>query len=65
MCPQAVVQEVTARQPDYDKVCSDGTNILQLSHPQAVPVLENRLQHLERKWLNLRKKLGKPLKSLN
>ena len=57
--PQALVQEVAARQPDYDKVFSKGKHILQLAHPRAVPILESKLQQLERKWLDLRGKLGK------
>lgn len=49
---------MATKQPDFDKVCSDGNSILQLAHPQAVPVLESKLQQLERKWLELRGKLG-------
>lgn len=55
---QALTQEVTARQPQYDKVNSDGSNLLQLAHPVAVPVLQGKLQHLGRKWVDLRGRMG-------
>ena len=56
---QVLAQEVAAKQPDDDKVFSAGKNILQLAHPQAVPILDGKLQQLEKKWLDLRGKLGR------
>ena len=56
---QALTHEVTARQPQYDTVNSDGQNLLQLAHPVAVPVLKDKLQLLGRKWLDLRGRMGK------
>lgn len=61
LSPQALVQEIATKQPDYDSVCSDGKNILRLAHPQAVGMLDGQLQQLEKKWLDLRSKLGKSL----
>ena len=55
---QALTQEVTARQQQYDKVNGDGQNLLQLAHPAAVPVLQGKLQHLGRKWVDLRGRMG-------
>ena len=51
------------RQPQYDKVNSDGENLLQLAHPAAVPVLQGKLQHLGRKWVDLRGRMGKQVNS--
>ncbi len=59
---QVLVQEVATKQPDFDKVCSEGKSILQLAHPQAVPVLDSKLQQLEKKWHDLRGKMGMSLK---
>jgi len=56
--PQAFSQEVTARQPEYDHVLAEGQNLLQLAHPRAVPVLQSKLQQLERAWVDLRGKVG-------
>ena len=55
---QAFGQEVTAKQPNYDRVCAEGQHLLQLAHPQAVGVLENQLQQLETAWLDLRGRVG-------
>ena len=55
---QAFTQEVTAKQPDYDRVMAEGQNLLQLAHPRAVPVLQSHLQQLERAWLDLRGRVG-------
>lgn len=58
-CKQAFSQEVTAKQPEYDRVHADGQQLLQLAHPQAVVKLENHLQQLETAWLDLRGRVGK------
>lgn len=54
------MQEVGLKQPDYDTVSSSGKNMLRLAHPQGVGVLTSKLQLLERKWLDLRGRLGRP-----
>ena len=60
---QAFSQEVTARQPEYDHVLAEGQNLLQLAHPRAVPVLQSKLQQLERTWVDLRGKVGEAYQS--
>ena len=57
---QAFGQELTARQPEYNRVLAEGQNLLQLAHPRAVPVLQSKLQQLERTWVDLRGKVGEP-----
>ena len=56
--PQAFSHEVTAKQPEYDKVLADGQNLLQLAHPKAVAVLQSKQHQLERKWVDLRGRVG-------
>ena len=55
---QAFNQEVTAKQPECDHVLAEGQNLLQLAHPRAVPLLQSKLQQLERAWVDLRGKVG-------
>ena len=54
---------MTARQPEYDHVLAEGQNLLQLAHPRAVPVLQSKLQQLERTWVDLRGKVGEAYQS--
>lgn len=51
-------QNVTSRQPDFDQVLGDGQNLLAVAHPKAVPILQSKLQRLERKWMELRGHIG-------
>ena len=55
---QVFSQDVTARQPEYDRVLASGHSLLQLAHPRAVPVLHSMLQQLEHAWVDLRGKVG-------
>ena len=55
---QVFSQEVTARQPEYDRVLASGHRLLQLAHPRAVPVLHSMLQQLEHAWVDLRGEVG-------
>ena len=56
--PQAFSQEIAGRQPEFDKILATGHNLLQLAHPRAVPVLQSKLQQLERNWVDLRGRVG-------
>ncbi len=49
---------MTSRQPNFDQVSGDGQNLLAVAHPKAVPVLQSKLQQLERKWVELRGHIG-------
>ena len=55
---QAFSQEVTAKQPEYDRVMAEGQNLIQLAHPRAVALLQSHLQQLERAWVDLRGRVG-------
>ncbi len=55
---QEISQSVTSRQPNFDQVLGDGQNLLAVAHPKAVPVLQSKLQQLERKWVELRGHIG-------
>ena len=56
--PQEVSQDVTVRQPDFEKVLGDGQNLLAVAHPKAVPILQSKLQQLRQKWMQLRGHIG-------
>ena len=60
LIPQAFIHEATAKQPEYDTLLADGRNLLQLAHPKAVPVLQDKLHHLKWRWVNLHGQIGQP-----
>eukprot|EP00731_Ephydatia_muelleri_P031615 Em0023g122a len=55
---QAFTQDVSAKQASYDKFKEESEDLLQRSHPQAVPAIQQKLQYLERKWVGLRGHIG-------
>ena len=55
---QAFTQDVSIKQASYDKFKEESEDLLQRSHPQAVPAIQQKLQYLERKWVGLRGHIG-------
>ena len=54
---QAFFHEANAK---YDTLLADGLNLLQLAHPNAVPVLQDKLHHLEQRLVDLCGRIGQP-----